>query len=541
MALLARRGTRGLAALFLLLGPVACGRSCGCVEGEKTYETLEGKVKVELVRNVHWSAGKIPGPATAFHLRVHTEPVIDHPISCDRVDMAEAPSGKLVAYRCKGTSAWNVLRLRGANRYIADCAAPVGTGSTPKLDAIDSLSVGGSRILGCASTEYAYRAETAAVWAELVTSIEEDEGAASTSAFLVATASRAHDASGTDPWGKTLETRSGTIKSAVMAQVCPALAKGDAAMPLYVRAAERCPPTSPGVGEAAIRQLQTALVRPGLGMAAVERASQLADGGSDGDGRTYEDQLFHSHRLAAAWAALFAVANAREAAGRAMCALAPSLTQPDGNDDHPGPRAYATAVMAAAKTKCPAAVAWLSPPPCSSELDCDGGLCSAQVLGDELDTWSAFASKPGPRELPFGPPLKDRSKLAFAYAQGSLDHETIVRNARRTYAWTAPSPGLPECGDEDAGNGTPCRCFHADYPTFLCDIPAAKTTGSYSACAFAIDDPKKRIGDVKRICTGRTESCLSAPCCAGLRCQYGDGGAECVPRETTEAGTAREH
>jgi hypothetical protein len=57
---------------------VGVARGRGSVEEEKRYESLEGKVKVELVRDVQWSAGEMPGPAAAFDLRVQTEPVIEH-------------------------------------------------------------------------------------------------------------------------------------------------------------------------------------------------------------------------------------------------------------------------------------------------------------------------------------------------------------------------------------------------------------------------------------------------------------------------------
>src|SRR5262245_55174138 len=120
---------RQRALLFaFIFGCTACGRSCGCVEGEKTYETLRGKVNVSLVRKVHWTGGRIPGPLTSFYVHVETTPPFDEPVLCDHVELAEDDAGKNVAFRCDGTAAWTVLRLRGGDRRLVECDAPVGTG-----------------------------------------------------------------------------------------------------------------------------------------------------------------------------------------------------------------------------------------------------------------------------------------------------------------------------------------------------------------------------------------------------------------------------
>ena len=122
------RRVKQAAVPVLLLGiATGCGRSCGCIEGERTYEHLDGKVKVELVRHVVWSGGKIPGPLTSFFVRIGTTPPIEEAVACDHLDLAEDDAGKHVGFRCKGTAEWTVVRLRGGDRRLRECNAPVGT------------------------------------------------------------------------------------------------------------------------------------------------------------------------------------------------------------------------------------------------------------------------------------------------------------------------------------------------------------------------------------------------------------------------------
>jgi hypothetical protein len=66
----------------------------------------------------------------------------------------------------------------------------------------------------------------------------------------------------------------------------------------------------------------------------------------------------------------------------------------------------------------------------------------------------------------------------------------------------------------------------------ICDAPAAATRVVYRTCAFHVDDAKRRIDDVRRVCSGEHEDCFHAQtCCSGLQCRYGDaGGATCAPR-----------
>ncbi len=522
-----KRRVRILALVALALGPAACGRSCGCVEGEKTYEHLDGKVKVELVRKVHWSGGRIPGPITNFVLRVHTTPEIDHPIHCDHVDMAEDDAGKNVGYRCKGTDVWDVLRLRGADRYIYECKAPVGTGKKPSFDKLEALSRSADRVIGCISSyENAHPR-----WAELARSIEEDEGATAATQFLVRTSARPI-VSG-DPWDATLLSRSDGVRSGVLASLCPSVERADASMPQYARAAAFCRLDGPNVAAAAVGQLEALLKRPVVLPSSYGGGGEDVDAGrvvlTDGGPGDQGDALALSHRMALEWAAVIAVTKAPVAAGHAACAAAPAAVE---GGEHYGagvsPRRTALAVLAATKTKCDAARAWLATPPCGADLDCEGVLCPSTEVLPKLQAWAAQGAQPldgGSRPSVTDPPPSRMTLLAFAYSQGPLDREITIRNARRHYEW-ADAGDVPSCADQDAGNGTPCRCDSTTVEWTLCGTPAATTRTRYEACSFHIDDAKKRLDDVRRVCHGLDESCLADHiCCGGLECKYdADGG-----------------
>ena len=112
-----------------------------------------------------------------------------------------------------------------------------------------------------------------------------------------------------------------------------------------------------------------------------------------------------------------------------------------------------------------------------------------------------------------------RALLALAYARGPLDREIRTRNARRLYTW--PDGGASvACDDEDAGNGTPCQCGAgslADYA--ICNTPVASTRVVYQTCAFHLDDAKRRMDDVRRVCAGEHEDCAHGQTCCGGGCR----------------------
>lgn len=523
-----KRRARALAVAALLFGPAACGRSCGCVEGEKAYESIDGKVKVELVRKTHWTGGKIPGPVSDFYIRVHTTPVIDHLIlggGCDHVDMAEDDAGKNVAWRCKGNGPWSVLRLRGGNRYVNECTAPsVGTEKKPAFDKLEKLSSAADRIVGC-PVPYGQAQYVVANWSELLRSIEEDEGADVTAQTMVRLAARPIE-TGDDSWNVAFLARSADLRARALKTICPTLERADADMTMYARAAMFCPFDGPGVGAAAVAQLDRLLKRP------VVIPRSLA--GNELDAGAASVQLTVSHRYALEWAAVIATKRSPAAAGAAACANAPAA--PEGSDEYGSggvvPRRVAAAVIAVTKTKCEAARAWLEPPPCGEDLDCDGGLCSEKEIAGRLEAWAGqgdLGLDGGARPPPSLLPLQRPTLLGYAYSQGPLDREISTRNARRHYA-QADGGDVPQCDDEDAGNGIACFCDERSLPFTICSMPVAKTRGEYGPCAFHIDDAKKRIDDVKRVCSGEGGSCsFGKVCCGPYKCRYDEAvkGARC--------------
>ncbi len=517
-----------LAPLALLLGSSACGRGCSCVRGEKTYETLDGKVKVSLVRNVDWAGTKFPAMVAEFALRIETTPPITHRVHCDHVDMAEDDAGKLVAYRCQGKDAWNLIRLRGGDRHLVECGAPVGTKKKPDWTKVEPLSRSIERVFAC---DDSLTKSTVSVWRELSRSLEEDEGDGTASKLHLDRMDEPHGNTREDPWAMSLAGASPPVRDRVLGGLCGALVEQDAPMPRYVRAAEQCPMEAPGVGEGAARQLRALLVRP-----MEDPAARLSASGKP-------DPLNWSHQRALAWAAVIGADKAPAAAGQASCDVAAAIP-PSPEMDRITGRRVAAALIAHADIRCDAALPWLARPPCASALDCDGGLCSPTELANDFHRWAkqpAAAPDAGfPREAPYPPPVTVRALLALAYARGPLDREIRTRNARRLYTW--PDGGASvACDDEDAGNGTPCQCGAgslADYA--ICNTPVASTRVVYQTCAFHLDDAKRRMDDVRRVCAGEHEDCAHGQtCCGGLRCRYGDaGGASCAPRTVQTEGDA---
>lgn len=512
-----KRRARALAVAALLLGPTACGRGCTCIEGEKTYESIDGKWKVELVRKTHWTGGKIPGPISDFYIRVHTTPPVDHMIHCDHVEMAEDDAGANVAWRCKGQSAWSVLRLRGGGRYVNECTAPsVGVEKKPAFDELEPLSAAADRIVTC-SVPYGQAQYVVAMWSELFRSIEELEGADVAAKTLVRLSARPIE-TGDDSWNVTFLSRSPEVRTKVLAAMCPALERADADMIAYARAATFCSFDGPNVGQAAVAQLDRLLRRP------VSIPRSLS--GNDADAGAAEAKLAVSHRQALEWSAVIAVKKSPAAAGAAACATAPGTAE--GSDEYGSgvvPRRVAAAVIAVTKTKCDAARAWLVPPPCGEDLDCDGGLCSPKEIGERLDDWAAQATwelDGGARPPPSLLPKQRPTLLGYAYSQGPLDREIALRNARRHYAQN-DAGGIPRCDDRDAGNGTPCVCEEFSLPFTICGMSSSDTRGEYGSCEFRVDDAKKRLVDVKRVCSGEKGTCsFGKVCCAPFECRFDD-------------------
>lgn len=472
----------------LLVGPSACGRSCGCVEGSKTYETLDGKVRVSLVRNVHWTGGKIPGPLTSFALHVATTPPIDAPVDCDHVDMAEDDAGKLVAFRCRDEKPWTVLRLRGGDRYLRECEAPVGTDRKPDFSKLRPVSEVATRILRCPHMGAGYANE------QIVRATIEDEGIDVASRLVGLTlADQGLVSSGDkDPWAVGLSALGDEGKGRALEPLCGALEGGSPTPARYVRAATRC-----ALGKASAGP-------PAIAMFSALSASPAEVGWSDIP--VPLDRAF-------LWSALIASELLAADAGSVACRVAASPPQSKPR------RAIIAATLARTRTKCPAFVAWLTPPPCSKELDCDGGLCSATELVAD-DDWSEAFKRAGERGDPTIPNL-DRALLRAVYVDAA-PASLILANSRRRYPMVAAGPS---CDTATLEAGAPCSCPEfGDWERCRAEVVAGRTR--YRYCSLRVDDTKRQISDVRRVCEGPGSACdfSSRLCCDGLRCRELDGG-----------------
>jgi hypothetical protein len=174
---------------------------------------------------------------------------------------------------------------------------------------------------------------------------------------------------------------------------------------------------------------------------------------------------------------------------------------------------------------------------CGPSLDCDGdsGICTHAQLDDEtkdrrnhdiaLDDAGVRADLPE-----FADPK--RGLLGAAYAQGPLDREVVMRNARRHYVVDAPAGGATVSCDDQLADGTPCTCRETmTYSDELCALPSDRTTVNVRRCALKIDDAHRRFGDPRRHCAvEKVETCIyDRDCCPGLHCSLskcvrGDGG-----------------
>jgi hypothetical protein len=503
------RSKRHIFALLLLgVVPTACGRSCGCVEGEKTYETLDGKVKASLVRKVKWTGGKIPGPLTTFHLHVETTPPFDEPIrGCDHLDLAEDDAGKHIAFRCKGTQSWSVLRLRGGDRRIRECDAPVGDSNSKKPDftKLEPVRKAADRILNCEDGDVYYTTT------ELTRAISEDDGKDAAALFVGDLSQRPVPESYIiDPFERGLDALDGPSRSKAMARLCSAGLGGGGSSEIYLRAALRCSLDSPEAADAGrgAGAMFTKLLRP------------------DGDKSKTGDRALY-------WAAMIGAEKIPTEIGKAACDAIADATQ---RQDLKGSRkAIVAAVLGYTKTKCDAVSAFLDgqqPTMCTTNIDCDGGLCTENDLANDLSSWKeslALNGDGGLRTDPFTP-NEERAVLRAAYVRGGgLPKSLVLANARRHYELAGLNDDeLAYCSDDKIDAGAHCRC--PDVPDYIrCAITSdggAIPRVRYQYCSLRVDDAHKRFDDIKRICEVESAHCdfSSLNCCGGLKCEAIVGG-----------------
>lgn len=494
---------RMLAITLLALGPVACGRGCTCFEGEKTYEKLHGKVDVSLVRKTRWTGGRIPGPVSSFFLHVETTPPFDEPVGdCTHVDMVEDDAGKHVAFRCKDTKEWSVLRLRGGDRRIRECSAPVGTESKPKLDRLETVRQSAPRILACE------RADTPYLMEELVHAVLEDEGADAAADFAVTLASDASARESgvqADPWDRAVGALDGPSKTRALAGLCRTLeqADGRASRAAYVRAAMRCPLESEAVAQGALATARFLLTN----------SEKLP-----------ESEIRKDEALL--WAGLIAGARTPKELGSLVCDRA---RQGDVREDT---RAVLLQLIAHTRVSCDVIDAWLKAPLCDPSLDCDGGLCTEAELANDSAGWNA-ALDGGQRPSP-SLPTRERAVLRAGYARGPLPPGVTLANARRRYS--LPDGGrLPSCYRGDLEVGTACDCSSLS-SLALCSVTTEPTRGEErylvtGGCKLRIDDAHHRLETAHFTCARLGESCVqvgqtsqtgqTAECCGGMVCRLG--------------------
>ena len=488
------RAVTGLA-VALFLGALGCGRGCSCISGEKTYEHLDGKVKVELVRQTHWTGGRIPGPISNFVIRVHTTPAFDEPTACEKVELAEDDAGKNVAFRCADTTEWTVLRLRGGDRRIRECAPPVGSARKPAFGSLAKIPAIAPQLLECADGPFGRQR---ARYAEVVRSVGEEAGSAAATALVLDTVARPRGfelESQYDAWDGMLDVLSTEERAAVLTKVCADLLSEATPRVAYLHALRWCPlDDTQRLGEVALKRLQEAL-----------------HGGDDArDG------------LELRWVAALASRGKAVEAAQVACSSGRDLKLPESG--------LLLTLVARGGIRCPSIAAALTPPPCSEDLDCDGGLCSAAALKTEIDTWVADAvtstiADGGARRLDGDSYTPLRALLAAAYAQGPLPRELALPNARRHYELA--DAGAP-CESALLAEGAPCTCHPYAHPE--CAVAAGEAHFEYEACSVTIDDAKRRF-DARHLCRHAESDCgYGPPCCPGLDCMAQDGGAQkCKP------------
>lgn len=502
-----------VAALTFAFGSFAGCRGCSCVSGETTFESLDGKVRVELVRRTHWTGGRIGGPVSDFLVRIHASPPIDLPIACQYVDFAEDKDGKYVGYRCRNETKWIVVRLLdGTSRagqshlsdagvaaaHLVECDAPVGTGRKPAFEKLEPVSKIADKIIACQDDDAFPRSD----FVTLVRAVGADGGEEAANALAIRLAERSdlpsfdHD----DAWDRVLASLSPAGKSRVLGAVCGALVDPRSPPPRYVRAARYCPfdlgpaEKGPGGGE----------VAPAIANAAAERLRALFAKEAPAPKRSFEIGAMH-------WATVLAPRGV----GDLGCEAVTSLVATDIRFQ------AALGLVAREKKKCAADLRAATGLPCNARSNCDGGLCTPEMLERTIESAFGAATTPdgGMRSdidlLPAGWELR---LLAYE-AQGPIPRELSVKVARFGYA-IVPDDG-PRC-NEPGKTGAPCDCDHAVVMQSLCELPldgGAQDEGGW--CILRADDAHRKILSTRK-CATLYSVCDVAECCPGLVCE-GDG------------------
>ena len=478
-----------------LLAMTGCGRSCTCVTGERAYEQLDGKVKVELVRTASGGGKGSFVPTVSFWVRIHTEPSFDVSVACESVDLAEDAAGKNVAFRCRGTTAWTVVRLRRGAEHVEECDAPVGVGSKPDFAALAPVVSIADKIVPCLERDGRHQG-LPDDFAMLVRAISEDSGATAAALFVERLVDRPSSDPGSFPdrWEQAFAALQPAGRDMLLAKLCVALRTAGASDWRYVRAARTCPLAPDGLIETVAKQRLEATFASsktwtsGLGAFAVEFRS-------------------------AEWAALLTPPSAAPSACRAVSSL------PIGDDR----LRIANAVIAKHRVRCEEPGRSRIAPRCTPSLLCDAGVCLPDEISARLRnaTDAAFQLDAGLRtQDPL--PEDDDNILAAAYAQGPLEPGTTKRLAQLGYAF---SPDAGESCMTDIVVGAPCRCPGLEGPSpELCALPTDGGTLTIRSACDVHADANRRTLFVTRACARAGYACGPTACCAPMRCVRNDAG-----------------
>lgn len=276
------------------------------------------------------------GSDTDCHLELKTQPALDIPVPpCERAELAEDASGKAIAHRCGPGKPWSVVRLRRANRYLADCNAPLGSGPKPEWSKLGAVEPRAMQILDCESG-------SARAWGELAQAIAEDSGPELAAKFVVASTLRpTRPGTDEDGWVRAFDELPPPAQELVRKETCPALQKASASSLLYVRAARRCPLDAPNVAEIGLQAYQNHM-----------NASRREFAGSDTDrvGASVAPRNLNNAELALVMEAFVALKQRpKEAAATACDRIAVFSREYD-----PVRVVVAASVLSLTKTRCPA-------------------------------------------------------------------------------------------------------------------------------------------------------------------------------------------
>lgn len=468
------------------LSTASC-RSCGCVEGEKTYEHIDKPIKVELVRSTHWASGRIPGPMSDFSIRVHATTPFDEPTYCTKVNLAENETGTLVAFRCVDPqrTPWTLIRLGKSGRHFLECAPPLD-GDEPDFGDVPPLAQAASKIVGCfespASQTYGD------VFKNLADELRETNGDQAVVRFMIEAAGSDGTTNG-DPWTTQLAELKPSDRALVLKGVCPALLDASTTSMRWIHAAAECPLDDPAIGNVALERV---------------RAS-FKDEPGDVSTLAYWDPSF-------AHAVLIAMrAHASEVATAGCAYLAQARSDIRA--------LFAEAAIAYTKATCPNVGKLYGL--CDESLDCDGGLCTAETLRPEIERWAMQTMADGGRTFA-SPSDSHRVLLAATYAQGPLPAEVALSNARRHYAIDL---GTGTACFERGDAGVTCACSNAPSDYELCTMAVDGGRFTSQSCSFLVDDKKKTIGDPRHACGNAGDQCISdQDCCIQTTCKQPDGG-----------------